>query len=378
MLQLAGEASDQSIKKVLIVVTLSEHGGAQSYVKWLAMNLPREKFFVSVACAGGGELVDELQTIEIPVFIQPNLQRALHPWRDILATLDLYRLIRKIRPDIIHLNSSKAGIVGRIAAALAGVPAVFTAHGWAFSEGVPGFNRWIALLSEWLVAPLTRQIICVSVYDLDLAKRYRVGQTDQLIAIPNGLADNKLVSDVISPLPNDLVQVVMVARFTPQKQHEKVIRAFKDVRGAVLLLVGDGPLLEQSRQLIKSLGIDDKIFCLGNRDDVPAILAHSHIFVLSSAWEGLPISILEAMRAGLPIVASATAGISEMVQTGLNGFVGPKEEYVWMTDAIQSLVDDADLRGQMGGASRQIFLKKFTIDKMSAKTVQVYNSILSS
>ena len=378
MPQPTGDVLSQPIKKILFVITLSEHGGAQNYVKWLAMNLSSAGFLVNVACAGGGKLVDDLESMGITVFIQPNLQRALNSWRDILAVVDLYRLIRKLRPDLVHLNSSKAGIVGRVAAALAGVPAVFTAHGWAYSEGVPRFHRWIALLSEWLVAPLTRQIICVSAYDLNLARRYRVGRTEQLITIPNGLADNKLLSDVASTLPDDLVQVVMVARFTPQKQHDKVIRAFKDVQGALLLLVGDGPLLERSRRLIKLLEIEDKVFCLGNRDDVPAILAQSHIFVLSSAWEGLPISILEAMRAGLPIVASATAGISEMVQTGLNGFVGPKEEYVWMTGAIQSLVDDANLRAQMGRASRRIFLEEFTIDKMLTKTIQVYNSVLSS
>ncbi len=363
--------------KLLLLVTKPEIGGAQRYVHSLATHLPRESFEVTVACGENGEwLTSQLKSAGVKVVVLPALIRGISLTQDMRALLQVWRLIRNERFNLVHLNSSKAAIVGRLAAALADVPTVFTVHGWPFSEGVPRSRRMLALLVEKMFAPLTSQIICVSEYDHLLALRHHVAPADRLQVVHNGIEDLSF-DRLAEPTYEGPVRIVMVARFAPQKDFETLIRAASLLEGAFeLILVGDGPLYDECRALARSLGLAARVRFLGLQENVPEILACTHIAVLSSNWEGLPITILESMRAGLPVVATDVGGIPELVEDKQNGYLVPRCDPEALARALQDLVNAPDVRRQMGAAGRARFEQCFTMDLMLRRTIDVYRGVL--
>jgi len=171
--------------------------------------------------------------------------------------------------------------------------------------------------------------------------------------------------------------MVMVARFSDQKDHETLFKALAGVAEPFqMILVGDGPSFESTRQLAKDVGVASQVEFLGNRVDVPDILAGAQIFVLSSLWEGFPISILEAMRAGLPVVATDVGGVSEAVIDGETGIVTSPRDAEVLGNAIQRLLSDPLLRDSMGKKGRQRYVEHFGKKQMLAKTAVVYSNLV--
>ncbi|MFO7169584.1 MAG: glycosyltransferase, partial [Chloroflexota bacterium] len=300
--------------------------------------------------------------------------RPIRPLADARAVAECYALISRLAPALVHAHSSKAGLVARAAARAAGVPSIFTAHGWGFAPGVPALRRPLVWASEALAAQLGGPILCVSEYDRRLALR-------------SGVVARAGVSTVYCGLPADAPPaaperepplVVMVARFFPQKDHATALAAFAAVRraDARLLLVGDGPGLERCRALAASLGLGERVEFLGARDDVPAILARAQVFLLCSHYEGIPISVLEAMRAGLPVVASDVGGIPEAVEHGRSGLLVPRGDPRAAADALQLLLDQPQLRLSMGRAGRARFLERFTRERMVERVAAAYDALL--
>jgi glycosyltransferase involved in cell wall biosynthesis len=304
-----------------------------------------------------------------------GLVHPLRPIQDLKAIVNMYRLLRREKPALVHANSSKAGIVARVAAMLAGIPVVFTAHGWAFTEGVGSrrsmFYKWI----EKSAAPLTQKIICVSGYDRKLALDYGVGDGARLLTVHNGVPD---IAGCVASHTNDVPRVVMVARFAAPKDHETLLHAvslLKDCRFKVQC-VGDGPLLDQSRLLSEKLGLQDVVEFLGARNDVFDILKNADIFTLISNWEGFPISVLEGMRAGLPVVATRVGGIPESVSDQHTGLLIEAGDRTGLANALRTLITQPELRKRMGCAGRESYLNAFTSERMVAETAEVYDSIL--
>ena len=171
--------------------------------------------------------------------------------------------------------------------------------------------------------------------------------------------------------------VAMVARFEPQKDYACLLRALAGVAGPWrAVLVGDGPTRPAAEALARELGIAERVSFLGSRDDVAGILASAHVFALATRWEGLPITILEAMRAGLPVVASDVGGVSEAVLEGENGFVVPSGDPDRLGNRIDQLCAGAALRNRMGATSRRRFEAEFTLERMLTATAAVYDGIL--
>ena len=171
--------------------------------------------------------------------------------------------------------------------------------------------------------------------------------------------------------------MVMVARFSNQKDHETLFKALAGVAEPFqMTLVGDGPLFESTRQLAKDLGVASQVEFLGNRRDVPDILAGAQVFVLSSLWEGFPISILEAMRAGLPVVATDVGGVAEAVIDGETGFITPPGDAEALGNTIQHLLSDPILRDSMGEKGRKRYVEHFGRTQMLAKTARVYSNLV--
>jgi glycosyltransferase involved in cell wall biosynthesis len=277
----------------------------------------------------------------------------------------------------VHCHSSKAGLLGRLAAHSAGVPSVFTVHGWAFEDGISWFQRTVGRFAEGFAAKVCRNmhIITVAEADRDLAIERGVIDAERMTVIHNGIDDDQRQADPTFP---GTATVVMVARFSDQKDHETLFNALAGVAEPFnMLLVGHGPLFENTKKLAKELGVASQVEFLGNRRDVPDILAGAQVFVLSSNWEGFPISILEAMRAGLPVIASDVGGVSEAVVDGVTGLVCPPRDPEALGNAIQQLLSDPLLRQSMGEAGRKRFVDHFGREQMLRKTAQVYSTLVS-
>lgn len=363
-----------SIKKVLLyIITRPDIGGAQSHVLDLIKGFCN-KYEVHLATGFEGPLTESVKKLNVPVHLLPNLLRPINVIQDFRATRECISLIRTINPDIIHAHSSKAGLISRIAGWKCKVPVVFTAHGWGFSYGNPPMRRRIALLSEKLTASLATKIICVAQSDYDLAKSQGVGNENSLTVVRYG------IENIIVPTPNLAQQpprLIMVARFNEQKDQATLLKAISQIKSYDfhLDLVGSGLSLESCKTLAASLGILDKVSFLGDRRDVPELLAKSQIFILSTHYEGLPISILEAMRAGLPIVATSVNGIPEEIEDEKTGSLVGHQDVKELTNALSKLIMSTDIRQQMGQKGREKYLQEFTVERMVTEVQAVYEEI---
>ena len=167
----------------------------------------------------------------------------------------------------------------------------------------------------------------------------------------------------------------MTARFDRQKDHETLFRALTTHPGVELDLIGDGPDLEQAREVAERFQISERVHFLGHRDDVAEILSRAQIFVLSSRWEGFPRSTLEAMRGGLPVVVSNVGGASEAVTDGVTGFVVPPGDREALAERLRDLVRDPELRAAMGAAGRARYDAEFSFERMLTRTLALQTEV---
>lgn len=361
--------------RILFVITRADSfGGAHVHVRDLGERLLRLGHDVQVVTGSRGPFSAMLERVGIPTVECPPLQRAILPVRDARAVAALRQLIAAFQPDLVSTHSSKAGIIGRLACAAGGPPCLFTAHGWAFTPGVPNPQRSLYRLIERSLAPLAARIICVSEHDRGVAIGAGI-RPSRLVTIHNGMPDipPTLRSD---PGRGDPVRIVMVARFASQKDHPTLLRALAAVEGAQLDLVGEGPSIEATRALARSLGIEHRVAFLGHREDIAQILSRSHLFALISHWEGFPRSTLEAMRAGLPVIVSDAGGSAEAVEEGTTGYVVPPGDLVAARDRLRRLVASPRLRQEFGAAGRQRYETEFTFERMFQRTFNVYRSLV--
>ena len=364
---------------VYLITRADELGGAQMHVLELARGFRVRDWQVTVLAGSEGSFSELVQAAGIPYVHVPFLQRAIHPWKDMRCLLVLRQLLRKLMPDLVATHSSKAGWIGRLVARSLGIPVVFTAHGWAFTEGIGYPQRWFFKVAERLVAPLADKIITVSEYDRQLALRHRIVEPERVITVYNGVPD---IPPELRACPltkeGERVRLIMVARFSPQKDHALVLRALAGLRDLPweLELIGDGPLRPACEQLARDLHISDQVYFRGERKDVAEHLAQAHLFVLASHYEGLPITILEAMRAGLPVVAANVSGVSEAVQHGRTGLLFARGHVEELRACLQQLILNATLRCSMGKSGRKRYERHFTLERMLENTARVYQEVL--
>jgi glycosyltransferase involved in cell wall biosynthesis len=319
-------------------------------------------------------LTAALHKSSVPFHPVADLVQPIDPSRDCRALRNIVRLIRATRPDLIHTHTSKAGILGRLAARITGVPSVFTAHTWSFAEGNSRKWKLVGVPSERLAGAWANRIINVSDANRRLAIEKRVASQEKLVTVHNGIADDGQRAD---PGLSNPVTLAMVARFSPQKDHMTLVRALVGIRTPFrLLLVGEGPTLPAVQAEVGRLGLKDRVDFCGARHDVAGILARSQVFVLTSNAEGFPITILEAMRAGLPVVATDTGGTGEAVTHDNSGLLVPVRDVKAVEVALARLLDDPALRIRMGIAGRLRYEKEFGLPTMLRKTLTVYETAL--
>jgi glycosyltransferase involved in cell wall biosynthesis len=358
--------------RVLLVITRGEPGGAQVHVLELARGM-NERVDLQVAVGDDTFLAGELRALGVVVHIVPELQREVAPSADLRAFAALRALIRGFRPHLVHTHSSKAGVLGRAAARREGVQAVHTAHAWSFSDGLPWRRVAVAVPIEALAGRATRRFIVVSEADREIALRYRVARPDQLRVVHNGVADSEWRATPDAP---GTPTIAMVARMAAPKDHLLLIRALSGVRLPYrLLLIGDGPDRAELEAELRRRDLAGRVELPGVSSEVPRLLGGVQIGALVSRQEGFPLAVLEAMRAGLPVVASDVGGVREAVQDGVTGLLVRRGDEAGLRAALSRLLSDPPLRRCLGQAGRRAYEQRFTTAHTIAGTAAVYREL---
>lgn len=310
------------MKKILYVITKSNWGGAQRYVFELATHLPKEKFEVLVALGGDGLLAQKLREADTLIYQSKYLERDISFGKDIKSFFELYRLFKKERPDVVHLNSSKAGAVGALAARFAGVSQIiFTAHGWPFREKRNFLMQGALWLASWLTALLSTKVICVSDFDLRQA-RVMPFVGGKALRIYNGIDLHLPLGSgekIRAAFPPGAKITGTIGELNKNKNQIALIEEAKKNPQMYVAIVGEGELRQWLEAQIQKNGLVERVKLLGF---IPAqeALGGFDAFALPSLKEGLPYVLLEAKAAGLPIVANRVGGVGEILDKDISEF----------------------------------------------------------
>lgn len=361
--------------RLLVIVTLAEAGGAQTFAATLVAGL-RERYEVEVAARGPGALADACADLGVPFHHVRHLVRNPHPYHDIAAVRELRSLARVVAPDIVQINSSKAGVLARLALAGLGTRTVFTAHGWAFS-GRGGAAGALYAGSEQAVAPLTDAIVCVSSHDLQLARERGISPREGLHVIHNGV-DAPLALPTRRP-PGGRLVLGCTARLAPPKDLITLLDALAHpgCEAWELRVFGEGPDREEIERHRDALGLTDRVRLLGHRTDVAEQLGDCDAFVLITDWEGLPYSILEAMAAGLPVLATRVGGIPDLVVPGSTGELVPPRDAAEAARVLAAWAADPSALPRLGRAAHERARDSFSRERMVGRYDALFGSLLN-
>jgi glycosyltransferase involved in cell wall biosynthesis len=374
------------------VITRMIVGGAQETVLLAAAFADRSRFdpvIVTGPQTGPeGSLHQEIRRRGIDLVILPELVREVSPVKDLRGIPALTRLLRQLRPAVVQTHSSKAGIVGRVAARRAGVPAVLhTVHGWPFHQHQPAAVRALWQGLERHTAPLADRLVVVAESDRDKGLAARVGRAEQYVTVRSGLElaqygpDPGVRSEVLSEFgwPSDARVVGAVNRLSPQKDPFTLVEAFAVVaarrRDARFLVAGDGPLRSQVEAKVATLGLADRVVLAGLREDVPRLLKSFDVFVSTSLWEGLPRTVVAAFATEVPVVATPADGVIDVVTDRATGMLAPTRSPDLVGEAVLNVLEDNGLRARcVKGASA--LLPQFDARRMVSDLERLYEELL--
>jgi glycosyltransferase involved in cell wall biosynthesis len=381
--------TDAAPIRVLLAITRLELGGAQRVVLHTARALNRKSFSVALAWGPGDYLDAEAEDIpDIAFFPVPPLVRPVAPISDLRALLLLRSAIKTFRPQVVHTHSSKAGVLGRLAARLEGVPVVHTVHGFGFTPLQARSKHLLFRVAERMTARFTEQFVTVS--EADRNRGIEMGlfspETSRVIraAVDLDRFRRSAGGDAVRQrlgIPADVPLITQIGNFKPQKAPLDFVRVAAAVRGkhpdARFVMVGDGPLRSAAEDLARELGVAESLIMTGWWDDVPGLLAATTVSVLTSLHEGLPCSVVESLAAGVPVVATAVDGTVEVVRSEHNGLLAAAGDVAALADAVCQLVADPDLRERLGTAARE-GLDDFDLDSMVKQQEDLYRWVVSS
>lgn len=359
--------------KILYILTKPDLGGVSKYLLEIVTHIQKnvEPYFIMSSPGYFSEQLEKLGYKNNTFFI-PMTNSIINLPLHIMSNLQTLNIIRRIKPDLIHCNSTTGGIVGRICGALTFTPVIFTAHGWAFTDGISQNKQIFYKFLEVALSSITKKIICVSEYDKQLALNVSSLLKNKLITIHNGITDIEGCYQKHKFSENTL-KIVMISRFCPQKDPYTLINAVQELNleglNISLDLYGYGEELDNVLQFIHKKNCKN-IQYKGKIDNVAPILKRYDIYSLISNWEGLPIGIIEALRAGLPVIASDVGGCSELIID--NGYLIPRKDKKELKDKIKILYQNHKLLTRFSRNSRSIYEKFFNAKNMINATFKVY------
>ncbi|MDQ3767076.1 MAG: glycosyltransferase [Actinomycetota bacterium] len=364
--------------RVAMIITRSDIiGGASIYVRDLCVALPRRGVDVTAIVGGNGIYLDDLRAHDIPFEVIDHFKREISPSSDVRAYRSLCATLRRLNVDLIAAHTSKSGALARLAGRSLGIPVVYTPHCWAFEDEAKR-KATIYYLAERALASLPGVIVNVSHHERKLALQRHIGRTDTHVTIHNGVPD--VPPDLLADPRRQPPELIMVARFEPQKDHFTLLEALEGLTELpwTATLVGNGPLEQRARAWVQSHGLADRIFLPGAQPNVDALLGRAQIYVLMSNWESLPLTVLEAMRAGLPVVVSGVGGVPEVVAHGASGYVVNRGDASGLRERLETLIRSPEMRGHFGASGRELYLQEFTHERMLDRLEALYGSVLAS
>ncbi|MGD9030931.1 MAG: glycosyltransferase family 4 protein [Anaerolineae bacterium] len=379
--------SSQRIR-VFQVLAGGPWGGGAVVVRALTEELIRRGSQVWVLCLSE-EVSQRFSEIGAHVVTSRYWRRAINP-RDVLVLHELFSLCRRTEFDVVHTHTSKGGFLGRIAAKSAGVAHIIhTIHGFSFNELTPWWKKAFYVQLERLASHFGDVTISVTEQHRALAIEKGIARPNQVITIHNGIDLTRFPGTVAAqsgPIGSDpadkAIRIGTVGRLTPQKGQTYLLRAFPAVvrkhPEAHLLFIGDGPQEDELRAMAVALGVADHCSFLGFRRDVPELLARLDVFVQPSPREGLSITLLEAMAAGKPVVATDITGNQEVINDGINGVLCQPKSSAALSEAIIALIDNREEARLLGARARQKVEKHFDQRIMLEQTLRLYASQLES
>jgi glycosyltransferase involved in cell wall biosynthesis len=368
-------------------------GGATETVVMTCRFADRARFESAVLCGpqsnGEDTLLHETEKSGADVHVTPDLRRDIHLARDLRAYAQMVDWMRRNECDIVHTHTSKAGILGRLAARKAGVPVIIhTAHGWGHHKHMSLHSRSLFVALERAAARMSHKIIAVSHSTRDRGLADGIGRPEQYAVIYSGI-DIERYRDVQVDvcalraslgIPPDAVVVGTVSRLSRQKAPEDFLevaaRSHARFPRARFVFVGGGPDRELFQEQIRAKGLEQVVFDLGYRLDVPELLRVFDVFLLTSLWEGLPRVFAQAMCASLPIVATRVDGAPEAVEDGVSGYFAEPRDCETLTARVLLLIQDCDMRARMGSRGLQRVYPTFCDRDMVRRIEGVYDECL--
>lgn len=355
---------------ICLVSTNADLAGAPLHVARIVEGL-RDRFHFVVVFGEHGPVAQRLHDLGVNVHIIETMRSEINPIKDIATIVSLTRLIRRLRPDVVHAHSTKAGMVARIAAALCGAPVIFSVHGWGW-RGLSYTKNKIITAIEWLLYRTIPKstLLFVSESVRKEGSKY-IGLPDRAgIVVHNG------VRDLYRPNFRDRRSNVflMAARVDRLKDHETICKAFNLLdHEAQLWLCGKGTEQQSFQNKVKQYCSTNfsRIRFLGEQNDMQSLYDQASVYCLISNFEALPLSIIEAMSSRLPVIASDVGGVSELITHGVNGLLVPKGDVNAVMVAMETL-KDSSVRATMSLNARHRYETHFSDTKMLRRLEEIY------
>ena len=358
--------------KILYLVNSSEIGGAEKSLLLLIDNIDRTKFEISVICLRGtGIFTEELKIRNIPVFIF-NIKKK--PF----SIFNVYITIKRIKPDIIQSFLFISNIIGRIVGKLAGVKVIISSQ-----RSVDKWRRWY----HWKIDRLTSKFTTLIISNSFSGKRVLVEKgkikSKKIIVIPNGVKSNQKRKPYLKrEIGFDVEETVIgtVGNLREVKDHKTFIKVASEIsrkfQNIKFLIAGKGPLERELKKIAELSGLKKKIVFVGFIKEIEKVYSAIDIFVLTSFWEGCPLSILEAMSFGIPVVSFSVGDVPYIIQNGKDGFVVKDRDFTELIEKIKLLLKNETLRDKIGKNAKEKIRREFTVEKMVKRYTDIYLNLL--
>jgi glycosyltransferase involved in cell wall biosynthesis len=375
---------------ILRAITRLNIGGPAIHAILLTTALDDGAHFKSTLVAGTtapheGDMLDLARAKRVQPVLLPALGREISPLDDLVALARMVRLVRQLRPDVVHTHMAKAGTVGRIAAHLCGVPLIIhTYHGHVFHSYFSPTKTRVFLTIERALGLATDRIITVGDGQRDEIAKYGVASVSKLVPIRLGLELGQFLSveDARGGLRRELSVaadtplVGIVARLVPIKAHEvffnAAVRVLQTVPNARFVVIGDGERRAELEEMVRRLGVAASVTFLGWRRDMVSVYADLDVVALTSRNEGSPVALIEALASARPVVSTAVGGVPEVVVDGITGLTVPPSDPQAFGDAIIKLLQDADLGARLGAAGRRYVYPRYDSSRLVDDVRKLY------
>ncbi len=389
--------------KVVHIITKLELGGAQQNTLFTVAHLNRNEYDPVLIAGTEGLLVEDSKKLEdVKVYLIPELVREINPLKDVIALIKIRNILRRLKADVqkkkmrddlfsilVHTHSSKAGILGRWAARLAGVKLiVHSVHGFSFHDYQPSLVRAFYIIMERVTSFITARFITVSKANIEKGIATRIFTREKVVLIRSGIDIEEFQNVNCSKIKKRREMgvdekkplIAMIGCFKRQKDPLEFVKVAKvvssEISEAQFIMVGDGILRPYIEELIEKLHMKEKIILLGWRRDIHEIMSSIDVLVLTSLWEGLPRIFPQAMASGIPVVATEVDGAPEAINDGINGFLLPPKDVKGIAEKIMYLIKHPEKASEMGAKGRKL-VEEFDIWKMVAQQEELYKGLVN-